>query len=256
MRRPLIAGNWKLHKTQAETRAFAAELLPQLRQDEVPQILIAPPFTALAAAREAFADSPVYLGAQNCYCEDQGAYTGEVSAPLLRDAGCDFVILGHSERRHLFQEDNAHLRCKLMAALKAGLRPIFCLGETLEQRENDETETVLQGQAASVLSDLTPEQALQLTIAYEPVWAIGTGRSASPQQAQSVHAFLRSLLLDRFGTDAADRIRLLYGGSVKPDNVQELMTQPDIDGALVGGASLQAQDFLRLIRFNSPSTVD
>jgi len=249
MRRPLIAGNWKLHKTEEETRQFAAALLPHLGDESMPEVMIAPVFTALAAAREAFAGSPVQLGAQNCYPEAAGAFTGEVSAPLLRAAGCRYVIIGHSERRQYFQESDAFIRRKLLAAMEADLQPILCLGESLAQREAGETEKVLGQQLAGALEGFSSMMTGRLTLAYEPIWAIGTGRTASPEQAQNSHAFLRGWLSSNFDPATAEGMRLLYGGSVKPGNVAALMSQQDIDGALVGGASLDADDFLQLIRF-------
>ncbi len=248
MRRPLIAGNWKLNKNQEETAAFARELLFDLG-DEFPEVMIAPVFTSLAEAKQAFANSPVRLGAQNCYAETGGAFTGEISAEMLKEAGCDYVILGHSERREIFGEDDTLIRRKILAALQARLLPILCIGESLEHRESGQTEVVLQKQLQGALAEFTPEQVEHLTLAYEPIWAIGTGKTATPEMAQETHAFIRNWLDQHFGDIEAQKVRILYGGSVKPGNVDALMAQPDIDGALVGGASLQSKDFLRLIRF-------
>lgn len=250
MRRPLIAGNWKLHKTIEETETYAKELIFDLGE-EFPEIVIAPAFTALAAAREAFNNTPVRLAAQNCHPEPSGAFTGEVSAAMIKDAGCDYVILGHSERRQYFGETDGFIRDKLLSALKAHLLPILCIGEMLEDREDGKTEAVLAKQLQGALNGFLPEQAEHLTIAYEPVWAIGTGKTATPEIAQETHLFIRNWLQEQFSEIEAQKIRILYGGSVKPENIDQLMAQMDIDGALVGGASLQPEDFLRLIHFRT-----
>ena len=249
MRRPLIAGNWKMHKTVAE----ALELVNALKNDLIGvkdrDIVIAPAFTALATVSEVLADCPVGLSAQNCHPESNGPFTGEVSPPLLRDVGCRYVIVGHSERRTLFGEDDGFIRRKVKAVLDEGLKVILCVGETLQERNENRTFEILEGQIIANLAGLGAADLEPLIIAYEPVWAIGTGRTASNEQAQEAHLFIRNLLKNRYDRHVADRTRILYGGSVKPDNVDGLMAMPDIDGALVGGASLKAADFIRIVRY-------
>jgi triosephosphate isomerase (TIM) len=249
MRRPLIAGNWKLHKTCAEAVELATSLKSGLADVADADIVVAPVFTALGAVSSALEGSTIAVAAQNCYPEKQGAFTGEVSPFLLRDVGCRYVIIGHSERRQLFGEDDAMINRKLKAVLAEGLQAIFCLGETLEERESERTYDVLSRQLMGGLKDLAADDAERLVIAYEPVWAIGTGRTASDQQAGEAHTFLRQQLSQRFDPAVAQSTRILYGGSVKPDNVDGLMAQQDIDGTLVGGASLKAEDFMRIARF-------
>jgi triosephosphate isomerase len=212
-------------------------------------VVVAPPFTALDAAAQALAGSAIRLAAQNCYPEATGAFTGEVSPLLLKDAGCSYAIIGHSERRQLFAESDEFINRKVLALIQAGLGGIFCIGETLAEREDGTFLEVLRRQVRLGLAGLTPAQLTGLVVAYEPVWAIGTGRTASDAQAQEAHAFVRGLLGELFGAEAADATRILYGGSVKPNNIDGLMAQPDVDGALVGGASLQAEDFARIVRF-------
>lgn len=247
-RTPLIAGNWKLHKTVSESVQLARAVLHKLSREPRALVIIAPVFTALHAVHEALGDSGrVGLAAQSCYYQDEGAFTGEVSPALLKDVGCGSVIVGHSERRHLFGELDEHVRRKVGAVLSHGLTPIVCLGETLEQREAGETEQVVLGQLDAATEGLDHETMRRLVIAYEPVWAIGTGLTAKPEDAQAVHATLRSRIAERFDEGAAEAIRILYGGSVKPGNAAELLTRPDIDGALVGGASLDADAFLAII---------
>jgi triosephosphate isomerase len=245
----MIAGNWKLHKTRAETRALLDELKPALAGVNGVDVVVAPPFTALDAAAQALAGSAIRLAAQNCYPEATGAFTGEVSPLLLKDAGCSYAIIGHSERRQLFAESDEFINRKVLALIQAGLGGIFCIGETLAEREDGTFLEVLRRQVRLGLAGLTPAQLTGLVVAYEPVWAIGTGRTASDAQAQEAHAFVRGLLGELFGAEAADATRILYGGSVKPNNIDGLMAQPDVDGALVGGASLQAEDFARIVRF-------
>ncbi len=251
MRRPLIAANWKMHKTTAEARAFATQLRGLLTSPPDVDIVIAPPFTALAALREALGDAPVQLGAQNVHTEGEGAFTGEVSVPMIVDLGCSYAILGHSERRALFGETSEGVAHKLAAVVAAGLRPIVCVGETLEQREAKRTFEIIGSQLEASLASLPAESAHECAVAYEPVWAIGTGRTATPEMAQEVHAFIRERLAKRFG-ESAGRMRIQYGGSVKPDNTATLMAQPDIDGALVGGASLDPASFYAIIRSDPP----
>jgi triosephosphate isomerase len=249
MRRPLIAGNWKLHKTVAEALELVTALKSNLAGVEDRDIVVAPVFTALASVAEALKGCSIALAAQNCYPEASGAFTGEVSPPLLRNVGCSHVIVGHSERRSLFGEDDEFICKKVKAVLDAGLQPILCIGETLEERNENRTFEILQRQIDGGLQGIDPSAMNRLIIAYEPVWAIGTGQTASNDQAEEAHLFIRGLLAKRYDQKLADEMRILYGGSVKPDNVDGLMAMPDIDGALVGGASLKAADFTRIVRF-------
>lgn len=247
-RRPVIAGNWKLHKTVSESVALARSVLHKLPRDTEAEVIVAPVFTALHPVNEALGESGrVGLAAQNCYFQDEGAFTGEVSPALLKDVGCGSVIVGHSERRHIFGELDEHIRRKVGALLSHGLTPILCVGETLEQREAAETEAVVLGQLDSALQALDPSSARRVVLAYEPVWAIGTGRTASPEDAQTVHAAIRGRLDTCFGDETAQAMRVLYGGSVKPKNAAGLLSQPDIDGALVGGAALNAESFIAIV---------
>jgi triosephosphate isomerase len=241
---PLIAGNWKMHKTLAEARALAQEIRQGLRPLPAVDVAVAPPYTALAAVGAEIANSPIKLAAQDVFWEKQGAYTGAISPAMLADVGCHFVIIGHSERRQYFGETDEAVNRKVKAVLEAGLFPIVCVGETLEQREQGRTFQVVETQVRQGLAGLAPGQGERLVIAYEPVWAIGTGKTATPDQAQEVHLLIRGLLPEVAGTAA---IRILYGGSVTPDNAASLMAQPDINGALVGGASLKAASFLGII---------
>ncbi len=248
MRTPIIAGNWKLNKTVDEALALANDLKGQLSDLNDVEIIIAPPFTALAPLVATLTDSPIVLAGQNCY-PAEGAYTGEISPALLRDVGCRAVIIGHSERRQLFAEQDDFINRKVKAALAAGLKVIFCIGETLTERNENQTFEVLEKQTRLGLSGLDSAAMTRLTVAYEPVWAIGTGQTASNEQAQEAHHFIRGLLSQLFDLSTAKATRILYGGSVKPDNIDGLMHQADIDGALVGGASLKVGDFIRIVRF-------
>jgi len=247
VRVPLIAANWKMHKTASEARRFASELLPRLREVQEVEVAIAPPFTALAALADSLGGSRVALAAQNVHPQAQGAFTGEVSIPMLAELGCRYCIVGHSERRALFGETDAFIGEKVGALLGSGLRPILCIGETLEQREAERTHEVLRRQLAGSLARVETAAPADLVVAYEPVWAIGTGRTATPELAQEAHAFVRAWLRDRFGV-TGDALRILYGGSMKPDNARALLAQPDVDGGLVGGASLDPADFSAIIR--------
>lgn len=249
MRKPMIAGNWKLHKTQQEATCLVTELIPAVIDNQNVDIVVAPVYTSLSKVAEAIAGSNIKLAAQNCYPEPQGAFTGEVSPPLLKDVGCHYVIIGHSERRQLFGETDELINSKAHALAETGLGTIFCIGETLEERETDQMFDVLRRQLHSGLKNLSAEQMANIVVAYEPVWAIGTGKTASDEQAQEAHAFIRELLTKLFSEQTANATRILYGGSVKPDNVDGLMCQPDVDGALVGGASLNALDFARIVNF-------
>jgi len=249
MRIPVIAGNWKLYKTIAEATDLVNALKPLVAGVSGVEIVVAPVFTSLSRVADALTGSAIRLAAQDCYWEEEGAYTGEVSAKLLADAGCSHVIIGHSERRQFFGETDQSVNKKARAALAAGLTAIVCVGENLAERESDATFTVVEAQLKGALDGFSSAMLAGTIIAYEPVWAIGTGKSASDTQAQEVHAFIRNLLATLFGQEAADAIRILYGGSVKPDNIKGLMAQADIDGALVGGASLKSDTFAAIATF-------
>jgi len=240
-RTPLLAGNWKMHGTRAEARTLAGALAKSVGQTTGREVLIAPPFTALDAAREAIAGTGILLAAQNVHGEDRGAFTGEVSAAMLAEAGCTHVIIGHSERRQYYGETDASVNARLRGALRASLIPIVCVGETLAEREGGQTSAVVSRQIDAVIAALGPAM-VRTVVAYEPVWAIGTGRTASPEQAQEVHALLRS----RLAAAGAAQVKLLYGGSVKAANAALLFGMPDVDGGLVGGASLDAKEFLAI----------
>ena len=247
MRTPLIAGNWKMFKTVHETIVFTKELRSVLKDLTGVEIVVAPPFTGIHAAAEALRNANVGVAAQDLYWEREGAFTGEVSAAMIKDAGAEYVIIGHSERRRLFGETDATVNRKLMAAIGAGLTAIVCVGETLEERERDETLAVLDRQIKDGLDRLTGAQVSDLVVAYEPVWAIGTGRNATAAQAEEAHRHIRQRLKQWFGGEAADACHLIYGGSVKPDNIAELIAEADVDGALVGGASLEIRSFADIV---------
>jgi triosephosphate isomerase len=247
MRVPFIAGNWKMYKTVAETVKYVEEFRALVKDIEGVEIIIAPPFTALHAAAEAARNSNVGVAAQDLYWEREGAFTGEVSGAMIREAGVEYVIIGHSERRTWFGETDAAVSRKIAAAFAAGLCPIACIGETLDQRERQETFEVLDRQIRYGLDGLGSDQIAQLVIAYEPVWAIGTGRNATPEQAAEAHGHIRKRLRQWFGPDAAELCHVIYGGSVKPDNIADLISQADVDGALVGGASLDVRGFLEIV---------
>ena len=249
MRRCFIAGNWKMNKTVAESLSLVRELrgAVSMVRDRV-EVAVAPPFTALHAVAKALEDSNLVLAAQNCHPEGSGAFTGEVSAPMLKEAGCSWVILGHSERRQFFHETDDGVNKRITAVLKAGMLPIVCVGETLAEREGGKTLEVVSRQVKGCLLGFMPEQGAKFVLAYEPVWAIGTGKTATSRQAQEVHAHIRGLLKEIWGASTADQVRIQYGGSVKADNAAELLGMPDIDGALVGGASLKAADFAAIVK--------
>jgi triosephosphate isomerase len=247
LRKPLVVGNWKLYKTVAEARALASGLRQRLSADAAVETAVAPVFTALLAVREALAGSSIALCAQDAYWEPQGAFTGEVSAALLKDVGCSYVIVGHSERRALFGETDEHVRRKAEAVLQTDLTPIVCVGESLAQREAGESTAHVLRQVAAALAGLPEPSVTRLVIAYEPIWAIGTGRTAQPSDAQEMQAQIRQLVAERYGRSAAERMRILYGGSVKPDNARGLLAEPDVDGALVGGASLEIESFAAIV---------
>ncbi|NJD90400.1 MAG: triose-phosphate isomerase [Geobacter sp.] len=245
MRTPVIAGNWKLFKKSAEALQLVEGLIPLVKGKSGVEIVVAPVFTVLDRVAKAISGTNIKLSAQDCYWEEEGAFTGEVSSGMLLDAGCSHVIIGHSERRQYFGETDATVNKKIKAALAAGLVAIFCIGETLEERESGRTFDVLGTQIKGGLSGIDSLQ--NVIVAYEPVWAIGTGKTASDAQAQEAHAFIRGEIAALYGADAAGKMRILYGGSVKPENVAGLISQPDIDGALVGGASLKADSFAALV---------
>lgn len=249
MRTPIIAGNWKLNKTRSEAEALAKAVAEGTRGIKDIEVLLCPVFTSLETVGRAIQGGTVKMGAQDLYWEESGAFTGEVSASLLKDAGCSHVIIGHSERRQFFHETDETVNRKTKAALKAGLTPIVCVGETLAEREANQVEAVVSRQVREGLKGLAKEEIVKIVVAYEPVWAIGTGKNASPEQAQEVHALIRRLLKEISDPATAESVRIQYGGSVKPDNVQALMAKPDIDGALVGGASLKADSFLALVKY-------
>jgi triosephosphate isomerase (TIM) len=255
MRLPFIAANWKMHKTVHEAVVFVKEFRTLVKDIIDVEIVVAPPFTALHAVAEAARSSIVGVGAQNLHWEREGAFTGEVSAAMVREAGAEYVIIGHSERRRLFNETDETVNRRLVAALGAKLTPIVCIGETLEERQTEQTMTVLDRQIRQGLDGLTGEQVGGLVVAYEPVWAIGTGHNATPEQAAEAHAHIRSRLRQWFGGDAAELCHVIYGGSVKPDNIHELMMSADVDGALVGGASLDIRAFFDIVARSRQSAV-
>jgi triosephosphate isomerase len=255
MRMPLIAGNWKMFKTVQEAVVFVKELRSLVKELNDVEIVVAPPFTAVHAVAEAARNTNIAVAAQDVYWERDGAFTGEVSPRMIREAGAEYVIVGHSERRRLFGETDAIVNRKALAAITEGLTPIVCIGETLEEREAAETLAVLDRQIANGLNGFADGQVGDLVIAYEPVWAIGTGRNATAAQAEEAHAHIRRRLGERFGEEAAERCRLLYGGSVKPENIRDLIAQPDVDGALVGGASLDVTSFAGIVTGSRPAAV-
>jgi triosephosphate isomerase len=249
MRKTIIAGNWKMYKTISEAIELANGLKRELFSlEDAVDIVICPPYTALGEVAEVIADSNIRLGAQDAFWQEEGAFTGEVSAKMLKDAGAKFVIIGHSERRQYFAETNESVNQKVRAVLKAGLTPIMCVGETLAEREKRQTFKVLDDHLQNGLKGIEVAEALKIVIAYEPVWAIGTGKTATPEQAEEAQKYIRNLLAKMYGQEAAQNIRIQYGGSVKPENITELMQQPDIDGALVGGASLTAEAFSAIVK--------
>ncbi len=247
MRTPIVAGNWKMHGTTSEAVELASAVRDGLRESEGPEVVLCPPFTALQSVGEAIQGSPLQLGAQDVHWEERGAHTGEISAAMLHDLGCRYVIVGHSERRAASYDTDESVNRKAAAVLEAGLRPIVCVGETWEQREQDRTETVVRAQVERSLRDLG-HRLRETVIAYESVWAIGTGRTATAEQAQAVHGLIREIVATLAGSDVAGAMRIQYGGSVKPSNAAELFAQPDVDGGLIGGASLDAESFLRIVR--------
>jgi triosephosphate isomerase len=252
VRTPFLAGNWKLNGLRKDACSLAKAIVDGCKGLDGREVMIAPPFTALSAVAEAVASTNVKLAGQDVYWEDKGAFTGEISGPMLADTGCTHVIIGHSERRQFFGETNYTVAKKVAAAARAGLAPVVCVGETLAERESGETMHIIAQQVSGGLCELPADAQGLLIVAYEPVWAIGTGKTATPDQAEEVHAAIRNLLKEVTNPETADRTRILYGGSVKPDNIAEIMACPNVDGALVGGASLKADDFLRIVHYSEP----
>ena len=249
MVKPLIAGNWKMHKTVKESVDFARQLRSEFPEPVDRNIVIAPPFTALYPVAEILRGSGIHLSAQNLHWDEEGAYTGEISAEMLVDVGCEYVIIGHSERRAFFNERDNEINHKIKTALKFNLRPIFCVGETLAERELNQTFAIIKRQIEEGLINLSSDGIGRAVIAYEPVWAIGTGKTATPGQAEEVHRFIRNTMAEINRKDASSKTVILYGGSVNYDNIGDLMNQPDIDGALIGGASLDVETFIKIVRF-------
>ncbi len=248
MRKPLIAGNWKMHKTMTEAVALAQGVKKEVLEVDTVEVVVAPPFTALHVVFQSLQGSHISLAAQDLFYEAEGAYTGEISPEMLKDAGCRYVIVGHSERRALFGETDAIVKRKIRAALQSGLSPILCVGESLEERETGKTFDVLDRQLKGALAGCSDDDLSRIVMAYEPIWAIGTGKTATPEQANEVHSHVRNVLSELLNTEIAAKTRILYGGSVKPSNARDLMAQPDIDGALVGGASLAPESFSQIVR--------
>jgi triosephosphate isomerase (TIM) len=248
MRAKFVAGNWKMYTSLASAKGLAASVATALGEDKRVMVAVCPPTPWLTAVADLLKGTSVLLGGQNCHSEKEGAYTGEVSPGMLKEAGCSYVIIGHSERRHGLHETNEFLNQKTKAALAAGLKVIFCVGELLSERESNKTEAVLDTQLSLGLAGLTAEQMQGVVIAYEPVWAIGTGKVATPEQAQAAHAFTRGKIGELFGENTANQVQIQYGGSVKPENAATLLNLPDVDGALVGGASLKADQFLAIVK--------
>jgi len=251
MRKPIIAGNWKMYKTVGEACQLVKALKEKLAGVNDVEIAVAPTFTSLFAVADVIKGSSIKLAAQDMYWEKEGAFTGEISPIMLKDAGCEYVIIGHSERRTYFSETNETVNKKVKAAHTYSLKPIMCVGERLEEREAGITKNIVKDQVINGLADITEAQILNTVIAYEPVWAIGTGKTATPEQAQEVHEYIRELLTNKYSKSVADLVRIQYGGSVKPSNVAELMAKPDIDGGLIGGASLDVDSFTQIVKFKA-----
>lgn len=249
MRTPIIAGNWKMHKNAAEGAALVEELKKEVQDVTDVEVVVCPPFTTLAAAKKAAKGSNIKVGAQNMHWEEAGAYTGEISPAMLQELAVDYVIIGHSERRQYFNETDETVNRKVKTAFAYGFKPIVCVGETLEEREKGITQEVIEKQVKNGLADLAPADVANLVVAYEPIWAIGTGKTASSEDAEKVIAFIRLVVAGMYGDKQAEQMRIQYGGSVKPNNIKELMTQPNIDGALVGGASLKADSFAAIVKY-------
>ncbi len=249
IRLPFIAGNWKMNKTVAEAIDLVKQLKASLSKVEGVEVAVAPPFTALFAVRKELEGSPIQLAAQNAFWEEKGAFTGEIAPPMLKEVGCQYVILGHSERRQFFEETDETVNRRLRATLIQGLKTIFCIGETLKEREEGKTFAVIERQVTGGLEGIGKDEMKSMVIAYEPVWAIGTGKTATPEQAEEVHRFIRKKLAELYSKEIAEEVRIQYGGSVTPENIKGLMGQENIDGALVGGASLKSETFSKIVRF-------
>jgi triosephosphate isomerase len=248
MHKKIVAGNWKMYKDKTETIELISELKEKLSKfNSNVEVIVCPPFTSLETAKELIKDSILHLGAQNMHFEEEGAFTGEISAKMLKSFGVEYVIIGHSERRSIFMENDKTINSKILTALNSGLKPIFCIGETLNERENNKTFEIVESQLIKGLSGVTVDQIEKVTIAYEPVWAIGTGKTATPSQAEEVHKFIREKLSTFFSNQPEDKVMILYGGSVKPENARELFTQPNIDGGLIGGACLKTDSFFSIL---------
>lgn len=247
MRKKIIAGNWKMNNDINESQKLVSGIISGLGSDDRCEVILCPSFTSLSEVNSLIKNTRIKLGAQNMFYEDSGAFTGEISASMLKSVGCEYVILGHSERRTIFGETDETINMKIRKAINSGLKVIFCIGETLSQRENGTTNDIVKSQILKGLNGITKEEMKSIIIAYEPIWAIGTGRTATPAQAQEVHAFIRELILEMYSEKVADELVIQYGGSVKPDNARELLSQTDIDGALIGGACLKADSFLSII---------
>ena len=251
MRRALVAGNWKMNLEKDSAVELVKTLVEGTKDIDDRDILVCPSYPLLSIVYDVLKGSNVWLGAQNMYYEKKGAFTGEVSADMLKSVGCEWVILGHSERRHIFNEDDNLINKKVISAIEQGLKPILCVGELLEERESGKTEEVVKRQVVEGLKNISSEDIKKITIAYEPVWAIGTGKTATPEDADSIHSLIRDILKDLYNSNISENMRILYGGSVKPENVDNLMAKENIDGALVGGASLKADSFLRIIKYQT-----
>ncbi len=247
MRKKVIAGNWKMNKNLSESISLISGIKNNLPAELSSEVIVCPPYTSLETVHSLIKDTPIRLGAQNMHFEENGAFTGEISANMLKSVGCEFVILGHSERRHIFGETDKIINKKIQKAVSSGLKPIFCIGETLEEREDGNAFNVIEEQITKGLNGISPEDFSSITIAYEPVWAIGTGKTASPEQAQEIHKFVRELITKLYSQNHSENVIILYGGSVKPNNAASLLSENDIDGALVGGACLQAESFVQII---------
>lgn len=251
MRKPIIAGNWKMYKTVSEAKQLVSEVIHDLAGDDRVEVVFCPPFTALSAVRELLQNTPYKLAAQNLFWKEEGAYTGEIAPQMLKEIGCDYVIIGHSERREYFGETDETVNLKVKAALANAIKPIICVGETLPQREAGETAGLIRRQTEAALAGLDKASIPDVVIAYEPIWAIGTGKSSNGEDANEVIGFIRQTVAQMFDSAVASQMRIQYGGSVKPENIREFMDQPEIDGALVGGASLKSDSFLKIIRYSS-----
>jgi triosephosphate isomerase len=249
MRKPIIAGNWKMYKTVAEAGQLVKGVMKELAGYDGVEVVFCPPFTALSTVKDLVKDTSFRLAAQNLHWKEEGAFTGEISARMLNDIGCDYVIIGHSERREYFAETDATVNLKVKAALNAGIKPIICVGETLAQRKAGETTALIKRQTEAALADIDPRAIVDVVIAYEPIWAIGTGESSTAADANEVIGLIRKTVARMFGDDAANQLRIQYGGSVKPENIKEYMEAAEIDGALVGGASLKTDSFVKIVRF-------